>query len=68
MIDRHARRLKSLAIQVAKDDPELVLELIFQLEIAGDIAPGELRHIELIARHWREINQENLKKGQGSNE
>ena len=63
MIDLHARRLKALAIQIAKDDPDLVLELIRQLEMAGDIKPGELRHIESIARHWREINQENLAKG-----
>ena len=62
MIDLHARRLKALAIQIAKDDPDVVLELIRQLEMAGDIEPGELRHIESIARHWREINQENLRK------
>jgi hypothetical protein len=62
MTDLHARRLKALAVQIAMDDPEVVLELIRQLEMAGDIEPGELRHVESIARHWREINQGNLKK------
>ena len=62
MVDRHARKLKALAVQIAKDDPGLVLEWIRQLELSGDIEPGELRHIEAIARHWREINQENAKK------
>ena len=28
MTDLHARRLKALAIQIAKDDPDVVLELI----------------------------------------
>lgn len=62
MTDLHARRPTALAIQIAKDDPDLVLELIRQLELAGDIEPGELWHVESIARHWREINQDNLRK------
>ena len=62
MTDLRARRLKALAIEIAKDDPDVVLELIRQLEMAGDIEPGELRHVESIARHWREINQDNLRK------
>ena len=62
MTDLYARRLKALAVQIAMDDPDVVLELIRQLEMSGDIEPGELRHVESIARHWREINRGNLKK------
>ena len=62
MTDLHARRLKALAVQIAMDDPDVVLELIRHLEMAGDIEPGELRHVESIARHWREINRANLRK------
>lgn len=63
MIDLYRKRVLALVVEAAKDDPELVLEMIEQLKQSGEIAPDELVHIERIARKWVKISQDNLKKG-----
>jgi hypothetical protein len=62
-IDSYRRRVTGLVVQVAKDDPELVLELIKQLRDTGEISADDLVHIERIARTWLGINQGNLALG-----
>ena len=64
MIDLYRKRVLALVVEAAKDDPELVLEMIEQLKKSGEIAPGDLVHIERIARKWVKISRDNLKKGQ----
>lgn len=62
--DLYHTRVSALVVEMAKDDPELVLEKIGQLKASGEIAPDELEHIEAIARQWIKIARDNLKKGQ----
>ena len=47
---------------MAKDDPELVLEMIKQLKQSGEIEADDLVHVERIARQWVKISRDNLKK------
>jgi hypothetical protein len=64
MTDLYRRWVSGLAIEMVKDDPELVLEVIKKLKSSGEIAPNELTHIARIARRWVRIAQDNLKKAQ----
>jgi len=65
-IDLYRKRVLALVIEAAKDDPELVLDMIEQLKKAGEIDADDLMHIERIARNWVRISQENLAKGRCS--
>lgn len=62
MIDLYRRKVVAAAVQLAKDDPELVMELIQKLRESGEIEADDLKRIEDIARKWIKINQQNLKK------
>ncbi|MDQ1316142.1 MAG: hypothetical protein QG662_2251 [Pseudomonadota bacterium] len=62
MIDRYRRRVSAIVIEMAKDDPELVLEMIKQLKQSGEIEADDLVHVERIARQWVKISRDNLKK------
>jgi hypothetical protein len=61
MIDLYRKRVSALVIEMAKDDPELVLEMIKQLKQSGEIEADELVHVERIARQWVKISRDNLK-------
>jgi hypothetical protein len=52
-----------MAYQLAREDPELVLEFIEKLKKSGEIEPDELEHIEQVARKWVTIAQENRAEG-----
>lgn len=56
-------RASALVVEMATDDPELVLEKIRQLKQPGEITPDELSHIEHIARKWLKIARDNLTMG-----
>lgn len=62
MIDLYRRKVVATVVQLAKDDPELVMELIQKLRETGEIESDDLKRIEEIARKWIKINQANLKK------
>jgi hypothetical protein len=47
---------------MARDDPQLVLEVIRKLKQSGEIEADELAHVERIARQSVKIAQDNLKK------
>lgn len=64
MIDLYRKKVVATVIQLAKDDPELVMELIQKLRETGEIESDDLKYIEEIARKWIRINQENLTKAQ----
>ena len=63
MVDRYRRRIAATVIQLAKDDPELVREMIGRLKVLGEIEVDELQYLEQIADKWIEINAKNAKKG-----
>ena len=62
MTDLERRWVSALVIEMAKDDPQFVLEVIRKLKQSGDIEAEDLAHVERIARRWIKISRENLKK------
>jgi hypothetical protein len=52
-------RIAALAIQLAKDDPPLVKEVIARLRKAGEIEPDDLVYLDQIADRWIRIAEEN---------
>jgi hypothetical protein len=64
MLGNYRKRIAAMAIQLAKDDPQLVKEVIARLRKAGDIAADDLVYLDRIADRWIRIAQENLVRGQ----
>lgn len=51
-----------MVIQLAKDDPKFVTEVIQKLRRSGEIEADDLRYLERIAERWIRIADENLRK------
>ena len=49
-------------IEMAREAPEFVLEVIRKLKRSGEIEVDDLAYVERIARQWVRIAQDNLKK------
>lgn len=64
MLGNYRKRIAAMAIQLAKDDPQLVKEVIARLREAGDIEADDLAYLDAIADRWIRIAQENLVRGQ----
>ena len=64
MLGNYRKRIAAMAIQLAKDDPQLVKEVIARLRKAGDIAADDLVYLDRIADRWIRIAQENQVRGQ----
>ena len=62
MVDRYRKKVASMVIQLAKDDPEFVKAMIQQLRRSGEIEADDLRYLERIADRWIRIAEENLRK------
>ena len=62
MIDRYRKRIAAMVIQLAKDDPKFVKEMIQRLKRSGEIEADDLRYLERIADRWIKIAEENLQK------
>ena len=62
MIDRYRKKIAAMVIQMAKDDPQLVKEMILNLRRSGEIEAGDLRYLERIADNWIDITEKNLQK------
>ncbi|MBI5720669.1 MAG: hypothetical protein KIT17_09360 [Rubrivivax sp.] len=52
LIDCYRRRIAATAIQLAKEDPLLVKEMISRLRAAGEIEAGDLVYLDRIADRW----------------
>ena len=63
MVDRYRRRVARTVIELSKDDPQLVKEVIAQLRKKGEIEAGDLAYLERLADKWIRIAQENRRKG-----
>ena len=63
MVDRYRRRVARAVIELSKDDPQLVKEVIAQLRRKGEIEEGDLAYLERLADQWIRIAQENRRKG-----
>jgi len=55
----YRKRIAALAIQLAKDDPQLVKEVIIRLRKSGEIEPDDLVYLDQIADRWIRIAEEN---------
>jgi len=62
MVDRYRKKIACMVIQLAKDDPQLVKEMIQKLRRSGEIEMDDLRYLERIADKWIEITEKNLQK------
>ena len=62
MVDRYRKKIAAMVIQLAKDDPKFVMEMIQKLKRSGEIEADDLRYLERIAERWIEITEENLQK------
>ena len=61
MVDRYRKTIASMVIQLAKEDPQLVLDVIQKLKEAGEISTDDLRYLENIAKKWIKIAEDNRK-------
>lgn len=64
MLGNYRKHIAAMAIQLAKDDPQLVKEVIARLREAGDIEADDLVYLDRIADRWIRIAQENQVRGQ----
>ena len=55
-------RIAALAIQLAKDDPQVVKEVIARLRKSSEIEPDDLVYLDEIADRWIRIAEENRQK------
>ena len=62
MVDRYRKKIAAMVIQLAKDDPKFVKEMIHKLKRSGEIEVDDLRYLERIANKWIRIAEENLQK------
>jgi hypothetical protein len=62
MVDRYRKMIAAMVIQLAKDDPKFVMEMIQKLKRSGEIEADDLRYLERIADRWIKIAEENLQK------
>jgi len=62
MVDRYRKKIAAMVIQLAKDDPKFVKEMIRKLKRSGEIEADDLRYLERIADKWIRIAEENLQK------
>src|ERR1700687_4408399 len=62
MVDRSRKKIAAMVIQLAKDDPKFVKEMIQKLKRSGEIEADDLRYLERIADKWIRIAEENLQK------
>lgn len=58
----YRQRIAAMAIQLAKDDPQLVKEVIARLRKSGEIEPDDLVYLDRIADRWIRIAEENRTK------
>jgi len=58
----YRKRIAALAIQLAKDDPLLVKEVIARLRKSGEIEPDDLVYLDQIADRWIRIAEGNRTK------
>lgn len=55
LIEGYPRRVAATVIELAKEDPFLVKEVIKRLRTAGEIDAGDLVYLDRIADRWIEI-------------
>jgi hypothetical protein len=62
LTDCYRRRIATTVIQLAKDDPVLVKEVINRLRTAGEIEADDLVYLDRIADRWIAIAAANARR------
>jgi hypothetical protein len=65
-ISLYRRRIAATVIQLAKDDPSLVKEVIARLRESGEIEADDLVYLDRIADRWMKIAEDNGRHAAGS--
>jgi uncharacterized protein YutE (UPF0331/DUF86 family) len=60
MVDRYRKKIAAMVIQLAKDDPKFVTEMIQKLKRSGEIEADDFSCLERIVDRWIEITEVNL--------
>ena len=58
-ISLYRRRIAATVIQLAKDDPSLVKEVIARLRESGEIEADDLVYLDRIADRWMKSAEDN---------
>ena len=58
----YRNRIAALAVELARDDPQLVKEVIARLRQSGEIERDDLVYLDRIADRWIRIAEENRMK------
>lgn len=59
LVSVYRKRVATMAVQLAIDDPKLVKEVIARLRKSGDIEPDDLVYLDRIADNWIRIAEQN---------
>jgi hypothetical protein len=62
LIGLYRRRVAAFAIQLAKDDPQVVKTVIVRLRKSGEVETDDLVHLDKIADRWIRIAEDNRRK------
>ena len=62
-VDLYRRRIAATVVELARDDPFLVKEVITRLRTAGEIEADDLVYLDRIADGWITIAQANAQRG-----
>ncbi|WP_060987331.1 hypothetical protein [uncultured Acidovorax sp.] len=62
-VDLYRRRIAATVVELARDDPFLVKEVIARLRTAGEIEADDLVYLDRIADRWITIAQVNVQRG-----
>lgn len=62
-VGSYRRRVAATVIELARDDPSLVKEVIARLRAAGDIEVDDLAYLDRIADRWIRIARDNRGRG-----
>ena len=62
-VDLYRRRIAVTVVELAREDPFLVKEVIARLRAAGEIEQEDLIYLDRIADRWITIAQANAQRG-----
>jgi hypothetical protein len=66
VVSLYRRRVAATVIELAKDDPSLVKEVIARLRVAGEIELDDLVYLDRIADRWISIAEGNRHKARST--
>ena len=66
VVSLYRRRVAATVIELAKDDPSLVKEVIARLRAAGEIELDDLVYLDRIADRWISIAEGNRPKARSA--